>query len=91
MALPVDVLLRFEGSATWRSSWDGEARWKRFRVRGGPRLIEAVVDPDEKILLDGDRTNNGRRTEGDARAASRWTARAVFWLQNLFDFATVAW
>ncbi|MGH9366762.1 MAG: M1 family metallopeptidase [Thermoanaerobaculia bacterium] len=91
LALPIEVLLRFEGGSTWRSNWDGEARWKRFRVDGGPRLIEAVADPDEKILLDADRTNNGRRPERDPRAASRWTARAVFWLQNLFDFATVAW
>jgi hypothetical protein len=91
VALPVEILLRFEGAGSWRSTWDGQARWKRFRVERGPRLIEAVVDPDEEILLDGDRTNNGRRPEGDPRAASRWTARAVFWLENLYDFATVAW
>jgi hypothetical protein len=90
VAMPVDVLLRFEGGATYRSTWDGEARWKRFRARG-PRLVEALVDPDEKILLDIDRTNNGRRTESDVRAASRWMARSVFWMQNLLDFATVAW
>ncbi len=80
VALPVDVLLRFEGGHTYRSHWDGEARWKSFRVASGPRLFDAVVDPDEKILLDADRTNNGRRPEPDPRAASRWTARAVFWL-----------
>lgn len=90
VAMPVDVLLHFEGGATYRSTWDGEARWKRFRARG-PRLAEAVVDPDEKILIDIDRTNNGRRAEPDPRAASRWTARSVFWMQNLLDFATVAW
>ncbi len=91
VAMPVDVLLRFEGGRVYRSRWDGEARWKRFRVAGGPRLLEAVVDPDEKILLDADRTNNGRRTEPDLQAATRWTARAVFWVQNMFDFMTVAW
>ncbi|HSS44678.1 MAG TPA: hypothetical protein VLO07_04985, partial [Thermoanaerobaculia bacterium] len=90
VAMPVEVLLRFEGGAIHRSAWDGEARWKRFRARG-PRLIEAVVDPDERILLDIDRTNNGRRTEPDPRAASRWTARTVFWMQNLLDFTTVVW
>ncbi|HEY7575578.1 MAG TPA: hypothetical protein VIB08_10475, partial [Thermoanaerobaculia bacterium] len=91
VALPVEVLLRFDGGRVYRSLWDGEARWKSFRVDRGPRLLEATVDPEEKILLDTNRTNNGRRPEGDPRAASRWTARAVFWLQNLFDFATVAW
>lgn len=91
VAMPVDVLLRFEGDRLYRSHWDGEGRWKRFRVTGGPRLIEAIVDPDEKILLDADRTNNGLRPEPDLRAATRWTARAVFWVQNMIDFMTVAW
>lgn len=90
IAMPVDVLLRFEGGATWRTSWDGEARWTRLLVTG-PRLAEAIVDPDEKILLDSDRGNNGRRPDGDGRAATRWTSRAVFWMQNLIDGLTVAW
>lgn len=91
VAMPVDVLLRFEGGRQYLSHWDGEARWKRFRVSQGPRLIEAVVDPEEKILLDADRTNTGLRTDPDLRAATRWTARAVFWVQNMIDFMTVAW
>lgn len=91
VAMPVDIVLRFEGGATYHSSWDGEARWKRFRVASGPKLVEAIVDPSEKILLDLDRTNNGRLAKPDRRAASRWTARAVFWMQNLIDFLTLAW
>lgn len=89
--MPVEVLLRFEGGRTHRSLWDGEARWKRFRVKAGPRLIEALVDPEEKILLDVDRTNNGRLVQADPRAASRWTARSLFWMQNILDFLTVVW
>jgi len=91
VALPVDVVLRFENGHVYRSRWDGEGRWTRFRVAAGPKLLEAVVDPDEKILLDVDRTNNGCRPEPDLRAATRWTARAVFWVQNMIDFMTVAW
>jgi hypothetical protein len=91
VAMPVEILLRFDGGRTYRSTWDGEARWKKFRVANGPKLIEAVVDPDEKILLDLDRTNNGRLVVADQRAASRWTARATFWMQNLIDFLTLAW
>ena len=49
------------------------------------------MDPNEKILLDLDRTNNGRLVQADPRAASRWTARAVFWMQNLIDSLTIAW
>jgi hypothetical protein len=91
VAMPVEILLRFEGDHVYRSLWDGEARWKRLRVAAGPRLIEAVVDPEQKILLDADRTNNGLSSEPDLRAATRWTARAVFWVLNMIDFMTVAW
>ncbi len=90
VAMPVDILLRFDGGATWRTSWDGQARWTRLTATG-PRLAEAIVDPDEKILLDSDRNNNGRRPVGDGRAAARWTSRTVFWMQNLIDGLTVAW
>ncbi len=91
VAMPVEISLRFEGGHTYRSRWNGEARWKRFRVERGPKLVEAVVDPAEKVVLDVDRTNNGRLVMPDPRAASRWTSRAVFWMQNLVDFLTVAW
>ena len=90
-ALPVEILLRFEGGKTYRTQWDGLARWIRLRTFQGPKLIEAIVDPDEKILLDADRFNNGRLVEPDRRAATRWTSRTVFWAQNLIDFLTVAW
>jgi hypothetical protein len=91
VAMPVEVLLRFDGGRIYRSTWDGEGRWKKFHVAKGPRLAEAIVDPNEKILIDLDRTNNGRLVTPDPRAASRWTARAVFWTQNLIDFLTLAW
>ena len=91
VAMPVEILLRFEGGKVHRATWDGESPWKKFHVANGPKLTEAIVDPNEKILLDLDRTNNGRLVKPDGRAASRWTARAVFWMQNLVDFLTVAW
>jgi hypothetical protein len=91
VAMPVEILLRFEGGKVHRATWDGESPWKKFHVTNGPKLTEAIVDPNEKILLDLDRTNNGRLVTPDGRAASRWTARAVFWMQNLMDFLTLAW
>jgi hypothetical protein len=91
IALPVEVVLHFEGGRVFRDRWDGQGLWKRYRFGGWPRLIDAVVDPEGKLLLDLDRTNNGLRTRPDARAASRWTARSLFWTQNLLDFLTVAW
>jgi hypothetical protein len=89
--LPVEVELRFEGGRVFRDRWDGQGLWKRYRFGGWPRLVDAVVDPQSKLLLDFDRTNNGLRTRPDPRAATRWTARSLFWTQNLLDFLTVLW
>jgi hypothetical protein len=91
IALPVEVELRFEGGRVFRDRWDGTGHWKQYRFGGWPRLVDAVVDPESKLLLDLDRTNNGLRTRPDPRAASRWTARSLFWTQNLLDFLTVLW
>lgn len=91
IALPVDVLLRFAGGKSYRTTWDGEARWTRFRVENGPRLTEALVDPDGKILLDADPNNNGLKVKGDAAAANLWTARAFFWAENLIDLFMELW
>jgi hypothetical protein len=91
IALPVDVELRFEGGRVFKDRWDGEGLWKRYRFSGWPRLTEAVVDSEARLLLDLDRTNNGLRTRADPRAATRWTARSLFWTQNLLDFLTVLW
>jgi hypothetical protein len=83
---PVDVELRFKGGRSVRKSWDGVARWVRYRAVG-PRLLEAVVDPDRKCLLDVNVLNNGRRTEPDRGTASAATHRLRFWAQNLLELA----
>ena len=91
IALPVEIRLEFEGRKSWETVWDGEARWVRFHVDSGPRLVRAVVDPREKLLLDADRNNNGWVVRGDAAAANLWTARAFFWTENLLDLFMELW
>ncbi len=81
---PVDVELRFAGGKTERRTWSGRDGWIRYRITG-PRLLSAVVDPDAKLLLDVDRTNNGRLVEPDRRAADRWGHRLRFWAQNVLE------
>ena len=52
--------------------------------RVGPKkLRSAVVDPENKITLEINRVNNGRRLESDGRLAASWTSRWIFWLQNV--------
>lgn len=81
--LPVNVEFQFEGRPPERVAWDGRERWRRFTFVRPERLLWARVDPDRKLVLDLNRLNDGRRLRGDPRAATKWSARFLFWVQNL--------
>ncbi len=84
---PVEVLLAFEDGEEIRRSWNGAERWHRIVVERPAKLKYAVVDPDEILLLDLDRTNNSRLLESQAGLpALKWSSRWLVWLQ---DFLTM--
>ncbi len=84
--LPVEVELRFADGRVERRTWNGEERWRRYRILG-PQLISAEVDPDEIQQLDVNRLNNSLSTKPDRRASRRWHQRMRFWVQNLLETA----
>jgi len=87
--LPVEILVEFEDGWTVRENWNGQYRWARFRY---PRkVVAATVDPEGKIALDVAPANNGWAEERGLarRAAAKWAARWMFWLQNLLELHAV--
>ena len=87
VSLPVTIELQFEGGARQRRSWDGRDRWLKVEVETKRRLVAAVVDPDDVLVLDVNRLNNSRRVGPDRRAAAQWGVHWVFWLQQLLALA----
>ncbi|HSL23526.1 MAG TPA: M1 family metallopeptidase [Vicinamibacterales bacterium] len=83
IVFPVEIALRYEGGRTDRRRWDGRDRWLKIRTTSPERLSSADVDPDRRVLLDVDWLNNARRVESDRRAATKWSSRLMFWVQNL--------
>ena len=88
--MPVEVLVEFADGRSAREAWDGQYRWVRFKYRGA-KVTRAVVDPERKIALDVNPANNSWvDEEGVARrAAWKWAARWMFWLQHLLELHTV--
>jgi hypothetical protein len=81
---PVDVQVTFEDDSTRRERWDGMARWKLYRFRGGTPALHAQVDPDRVLLLDVNRTNNTRTTRPrSSSAATKWMLTWIGWAQDL--------
>ncbi len=86
--MPVEVQVVFDDGSSVMEKWDGRERWKRFEYTGPQRVEWALVDPNQRLVLDVNFLNNSRMraaaTRGVVRVVGRWT----FWFQNLLYFAT---
>jgi hypothetical protein len=89
--LPVDLRIAFEDGRLVTETWDGQDRWRRFVYPGPARVVRAEVDPERKLAIDVRPANNYWLDEHGAarRAAFKWSARWMFWLQNLLELHTV--
>ena len=87
VSLPVTIALTFESGRVDRIDWDGVERWKKLTRVTPDRLVRAEVDPDHRLWLDANWTNNSRRTVPDRTAVATWSARVLFWVQQLVGFA----
>jgi hypothetical protein len=87
--LPVEVLVQLEGGREVREAWDGRERWIRLRYPG--KVVRVALDPEGKLALDVDPSNNTWVEERGVarRAAWKWSARFLLWLQNLLELHTV--
>jgi len=82
--LPVEVLLKFENGEEVRELWDGQALWKLYTYVKPARLAYAALDPERKILLDVNYTNNSQRLVWQADLpATKWASKWMIWLQDL--------
>ncbi len=81
--LPVDVVLKFENGEEVRDTWDGQYLWKLYQVEKPAKLVYAVVDPERKLLLDVNYTNNSRLLAPKPEfALSKWASKWMTWLQD---------
>ena len=89
--LPVELRVTFADGRVTTENWDGRERWARFRYEGA-KVVHAVVDPGRKIAIDVDPSNNEWISDERParRAATKWAARYLFWLQNLLELHAVA-
>ncbi|HOC87992.1 MAG TPA: M1 family metallopeptidase [bacterium] len=82
---PVELQMIFADGDTVTEKWDGKARWHKFSVTRPSRLLSATIDPENKILLDVQLTNNSRTLESSSRGINKLTARLLFWTQFFLD------
>jgi hypothetical protein len=78
------VVVQFENGELVREQWDGRYRWTKFVYEGPSKVTSAEVDPERRLAIEANFTNNSRTSDEDNRAAAKWYVRWIFWLENLF-------
>ncbi len=80
---PVTILVTLANGEQRRFAWDGGGRWHRVTIEHASPVVTAQVDPDQVLLLDTNFTNNSFTTEPQSgRAATKWAASWIVWLQD---------
>ncbi|MDB4937303.1 MAG: Aminopeptidase [Labilithrix sp.] len=80
--LPVEVELISEDGARTRVPWDGSTDSIRIPYAGTSALRAAVVDPDQRVLLDEDPENDFATAAGHSGGgAPRTLERSTYWAE----------
>jgi hypothetical protein len=69
----------------WSENWAIKDRWKKFRFTTGSKLVAAEIDPERKVLLDANLTNNSKTDSSGVGGAIRWSSGAMYWVQAVMQ------
>jgi hypothetical protein len=81
LSFPVDVVMTMADGTTRLERWDGDGDAKRFSWHGPTALLACTVDPEDRVIVDGNLENNRATTEGHGGSGSRTLERATYWMQ----------
>jgi hypothetical protein len=81
IVLPVDIELWLADGTTRREHWDGKGDWWRIPWHGPVALRGAVVDPEQRVVID-DRISNNHAATPDGGGSTRPSLeRLTYWLE----------
>ncbi|GAA4446444.1 M1 family metallopeptidase [Nibrella saemangeumensis] len=87
--MPVEVQVHFDDGSEQRLQWDGKARYRTFMLTQPARADWAKVDPDRKLYIDTNLNNNSYAVRASAAPVAKYTAKLLFWVQNVMQW--LAW
>jgi len=85
LRIPVEVRIQFEDGEIINEKWDGNDLWKRFSYLRSAKVMRADVDPERKLVMDLNYSNNSRYRESHSGAAIRWASKWMYWLQHFLE------
>jgi hypothetical protein len=84
---PIEVRITFKNGEQVLEHWDGKARWTRFNYLKPTKVEKVEVDPEHKLRLDVNYSNNSWMRKPPAKiAAWKWTSKWIIWVQNVLEY-----
>ena len=87
--IPVEVQIVFKDGEIIVENWDGLYRWKKFKFSRPSPIVKAVIDPEFKLVLDINRTNNSCKVKPNRLAPLKGVSSWLLWLQHFLEFFTL--
>jgi hypothetical protein len=90
LSLPLPLRMTFDDGSVRDEVWTREEQlgkgWKRFAFESSAKLLSAELDPEGRIFLDADRSNDAWYDERDRTTRWRWGERVQVSLQHYLHF-----
>ncbi len=86
--VPVEIKVTYPDGRYTMVHWDGKGKNKTFNFDDLPNIVSAEIDPDRKIFLDLNFTNNSKTKETNIKPIVKYAGKAQNWMQSLIHFAS---
>ncbi|NIN00628.1 MAG: hypothetical protein GTO24_21845, partial [candidate division Zixibacteria bacterium] len=86
--IPVDLEIELEDGEKIRGAWDGKERWYKTEIQTNSEIKSAVIDPENKIVLDINFNNNSLTARSNDSVMMKLSSECLFWLENLMHLIT---
>lgn len=84
--MPVEVLIELEEGEKIRKIWDGKDRWFELKLETKTRIRSAILDPENKIVLDVNVNNNGLSTKPYRWPVFKFFSNYLFWMESVIQW-----
>ena len=87
--LPLDVMIHFSNGDTILETWDGKERFKDFNYTGTRQIDWVKIDPEYKLRMDVNFTNNSKTDNPDLVPVRRFINKFIIFTQYFLNFISL--
>jgi len=84
--MPVEILIELENGEKIKEKWDGKDKWFELKLETKAKIRSAILDPENKIVLDANVNNNGLSTKPYRWPVFKLFSNYLFWMESVIQW-----